>query len=142
MDVMRWADELGRPRVSVEELASGLAELLAAQQTPPRPSPQASSSPGRAGPPLGGPALAAAATPVVSHEGGWDAVDSAFTDEQFKAGCLLFTQFYRGASWARHHLNRLLLWPSHPLCCECSVVNIREMKHAPKFVACVHTKCV
>lgn len=30
------------------------------------------------------------------EEGEWDAADSAFTDEDFRAGCYLFTQFYRG----------------------------------------------
>jgi hypothetical protein len=36
---------------------------------------------------------AAAAAPVST---GWEAVDAMFTDEAFRSGCVLFTQFYRG----------------------------------------------
>ena len=28
-------------------------------------------------------------------EGPWDAADSAFTDDLFRTGCFLFTQFYK-----------------------------------------------
>lgn len=85
-------------QVPCAALSGACNQLLSAQERP--------TSHGAAGPALastGGPGTGLVMQMPTEREaesnqeeGPWDAVDSAFSDDLFRAGAMLFTQFYKG----------------------------------------------